>query len=69
MPSTRAHFDIDDAKSFDDNLAAFIDSLGAVDAALASAMKTEFGRLLRGEIDRPAFWDALLAAANGSQQP
>ena len=62
MPSSTSRFEIDDAKSFDANLEAFCELLVADDPALAEILKTELPKLLRGEIDRAAFWDSLHAA-------
>lgn len=60
-------FEIDDAKTFDANLAAFIDTLASIDPHLAAAAKAELPKVLRGEIDKTQFWDALLAATgNGA---
>jgi len=61
MPSLPA-FEIDDARSFEERLEAFCDSLASQDAALTAAMKVEFPRLLRGEISRAEFWTKLYAA-------
>jgi hypothetical protein len=69
MSVASAAFSIDDAKLFDDNLIVFLDSLADIDETLASAIKVELPRLLRGEIDRAFFWDALLSATNVSAQP
>jgi hypothetical protein len=60
MPSVR--YDIDDTKTFDANLQAFIESLQSDDPQLAEVLKTKLRKLLRGEIDRPALWNALHAA-------
>jgi hypothetical protein len=40
MPTTTAAFGIDDAKSFDANLSAFIDSLAADDPTLAEVLRS-----------------------------
>ena len=63
MPSNAPRFEIDDTKSFDANVAAFCESLVADDSALADILKTELPKLLRGEINREAFWNTLHAAA------
>jgi hypothetical protein len=62
MPSGASRFEIDDAKPFDANLEAFCESLVADDPTLAEILKSELPKLLRGEIDRVAFWDSLHAA-------
>lgn len=68
MPATRSSpYDIDDAKHFDANLEAYFGSLVAEDAQLAEVLKRQLTRLLSGEIDRPALWDALYAAAAEDQ--
>ena len=66
MPSRPPVFDIDDAKSFDVNLQGFVESLEAGDPVLAAVLKTELPKLLSGETDKTAIWDALLAAALGN---
>jgi hypothetical protein len=66
MPTAAAPFEIDDAKSFEANLAAFIESLVGDAPALAEVLKSELPKLLRGDIDAAALWDALNAAAAGS---
>ena len=63
MPTTTAAFGIDDAKSFDANLSAFIDSLATDDPALAEVARSQLPGLLRGETGYTALWDALNAAA------
>jgi hypothetical protein len=62
MPADASRFEIDDTKSFDANLEEFCESLVGDDSALAEILKTELPKLLRGEIDRAAFWDALHSA-------
>ncbi len=64
MPTTSSAFTIDDAKSFDANLTAFVGSLVGDDPALAAVLGSELPRLLSGEIDAAALWDALNAAAS-----
>jgi hypothetical protein len=66
MPAPTAPFGIDDGKSFDANLLAFIDSLAADDPALAEVLRSELPRLLRGEIEFASLWDALKTAVSGS---
>ncbi len=69
MPTRTGVFEIDDTKSFDANLAAFIESLEADDPVLAGALKTELLRLLRGECDISGLWDALAQAAAAESSP
>ena len=63
MPADASRFEIDDTKSFDASLEEFCKSLVGDNSALAEILKTELPKLLRGEIDRAAFWDALHSAA------
>ncbi|MCW0236349.1 MAG: hypothetical protein OJJ21_22315 [Ferrovibrio sp.] len=57
-----AQFDFDDAKSFDDNLHAFFDSLEAEDGNLSAALRVTLGNARRdGDDRREEIWDALLA--------
>jgi hypothetical protein len=62
MPTTTAAFGIDDAKSFDANLSAFIDSLAVDDPTLAEVLRSQLPRLHRGETGYAALWDALNTA-------
>jgi hypothetical protein len=66
MSTAAATFGIDDAKSFDANLVAFVESLIGDDPALAEVLRSELPKLLRGEADTAALWDALNTAAAGS---
>jgi hypothetical protein len=61
MPPAPPAFDIDDAKSFNHNLSAFLDSLKSDDPALAKALLQELPKMLRGEITTPDLYDALAA--------
>ena len=69
MPATRAPFGIDDAKSFDANLLAFVDSLAPDDRALAEVLRSELPLLLRGELDLAGLWVALHTVASASESP
>jgi hypothetical protein len=58
-----AQFDFDDAKSFDDNLSAFFDSLEADDAELAAVLRAKFSAPRQDNDDwKDDIWDGLLAA-------
>ena len=62
MPGQGSPFTIADGASFDAYLESFFGSLEATDAALAARLKRELPRLCKGEADRSAVLDALLAA-------
>jgi hypothetical protein len=62
-------FEIDDNKSFDANLTGFIDALTASDPALAAVAQAELPKLLRGELDKTQFWDALYATTKPGEAP
>jgi hypothetical protein len=62
MPATPAVFDIDDAKLFQENLDAFLESLKADDPGLAAVFSAELPKLARGEITATALYDALAKA-------
>jgi hypothetical protein len=66
MPA--APFDIDDAKSFDENTLDFIRTLAADDPLLAEVLERELPRLLRGEIQVSDLWDELAHAAEGADE-
>lgn len=55
-------FEIDDAKSFDENLSGFLDSLTPKDAVLAAVAQREVPRLVRGEITQAGLLDAFKQA-------
>lgn len=55
-------FEIDDAKSFDENVAAYGNSLVEIDATLGEAMKAQLKDLAAGKTTTADIWDALLAA-------
>ena len=67
VPGRTPSFEIDDAASFDANLESFFEVLEATHAGLAATLKRELPRLRRGEADRTAVLDALLAAAAESE--
>lgn len=56
-------FDIQDSVSFDDNLAAFVQSLEADDPKLAAVLKQKLPALLQGATEPSEIWNALEAAA------
>ena len=60
-------FEIDDAKSFEENVSDFLQSLAAEDAALAGALAVELPRLLSGEIQISDIWEALNNASEAVQ--
>jgi hypothetical protein len=66
MSTATDSFEIDDARSFDANLVAFVESLIRDDPTLAEVLRSELPKLLRGEVDTAALWDALNTAAAGS---
>jgi hypothetical protein len=55
-------FAIDDAKSFDENLTGFLDSLIAHDPVLAPVTRRELPRLIKGEITQADLLNALKQA-------
>jgi hypothetical protein len=55
-------FEIDDAKSFDENFTGFLASLTPHDPALAAVAQREMPRLLRGEITQTELLNALKLA-------
>ncbi len=59
MPPAPARFDLDDAKSFDENLSDFLQSLSTNNPELAATLTAELSRLLRREIQVTDVWDAL----------
>jgi hypothetical protein len=69
MPDLTPSFTIDDSATFDANLEAFFTSLAAIDPALAVALRIHLPDLLRDEVTRDEFLDALLHAAEESEQP
>ena len=68
MPDQLPPFVIDDAASFDANLETFFAVLTAADPALAAALKIKLPDLLKDESQRGDLLDALLAAAEASEQ-
>lgn len=56
-------FEIDDAKSFDENLAAFSAEIEVLDPVLGAALNSHLKGLAAGTVASPAVWDALHAAA------
>ena len=67
LPST-SEFAIDDAKSFDDNLAGFLGSLTAHDPVLATVAQRELPRLIKGEITQADFLNALKQALEAQNE-
>jgi hypothetical protein len=60
-------FEIDDAKSFEENVSDFLQSLAAEDPALAGALAVELPRLLSSEIQISDIWEALSNASKAVQ--
>lgn len=56
-------YEIDDAKSFDDNIDAFAKVAEASDPALGAALKQCLKDVASGSISYAEVWDALLDAA------
>lgn len=56
-------YEIDDAKSFDDNIDAFAKVVEASDPALGAALKQRLKDVASGSIPHAEVWDALLDAA------
>jgi hypothetical protein len=63
-------FEIEDTKSFDENLDNFLSSLEADTPALAQALRNELPRLVRGEIQISDVWDrsAMLARSRPNER-
>jgi hypothetical protein len=61
-PQSSPEFAIDDAKSFDENLAGFLDSLTARHPVLAAVTQRELPRLLKGEITQADLLNAFKQA-------
>lgn len=68
MPPAPALFDIDDNKSFDENLSDFLQSLAAEDRTLSVALERNLAELLRGEIEISDVWDTLKSALEDEGQ-
>lgn len=62
MPKGAAAFEIDDAKSFDENLAEFRKYLTAADAELGPVLAAHLEGVLRGTTIRADVWGALSKA-------
>ena len=63
MAGADKHFEIDDTKTFAQNLDAFRTAIEATDPVLAAVVVGELKGLIAGTGSNPAAWDALLAAA------
>ena len=59
-------FEINDALSFEENLAAFAKSLEADDLKLAAVLAQKLPELLNGRIQQSDVWDALETASRGA---
>ena len=65
MPATPARFEIDDGKSFQENITAFLESLKVDDPVLAATLLAELPKIVRGETTPAALYDALATALKG----
>jgi hypothetical protein len=68
MPNaTPPPFDIDDAKSFDENVLEFMQSLSRDDATLAAALAAILPRIDSGALQISEIWDELEHALESEQ--
>jgi hypothetical protein len=67
VPEAPKTFEIDDTKTFDQNVDAYGDALVAIDPTLGAALKAQLKDLITKKKSPAEIWDALLAATEKAE--